>query len=198
MTVICAAIKNGVAAISSDTQTNFGSTIASAKHKKNSNKLFSVNGSVLGFTGWCAMADALEHMILTERKLFQLKSRMQIFTTFLELHAKLKKEYFVETKDGEEQPVESSQIDALIVNKHGLFEISGYREVSEYLTYWSIGSGRNVALGAMHALYSEKKTAKQIAEAGVRAAAEFDDGCGLPLNTRTMQMDNKKSGSIAT
>ena len=179
MTVICGAIKSGVIAISSDTQTNFGSTVASATHKKNSSKLFSVNGSVLGFTGWCAMADALEHLIQTDRKLFQLQSRMDIFTTFLQLHEKLKKENFVETKDGEEQPVESSQIDALIVNKHGLFEISGYREVSEYKTFWSIGSGRNIALGAMHGLYNEKKTAKQIAEAGVRAAAEFDDGCRI-------------------
>ena len=74
------------------------------------------------------------------------------------------------------------------MNKHGLFEISSYREVNEYKTFWAIGSGKRIALGAMHALYESKATAKQIVEAGVRAAAEYDDGCGLPLNTRTLRI----------
>jgi len=191
MSIISAALKNGVIAISCDTQSNFGSINVSAKHMKNSNKLYSVNSSIIGIVGWHAISDMVEHLITHEKKLFQLNSRMDIFSTLIKLHEKMKDDYFIETKEDEDQPVESSQLDALIVNKQGIFEISSYREVNEYKTFWAIGSGRQMALGAMHALYETKATAKQIAEAGVKAAAEYDENCGLPLKTRTLTVSKK-------
>ena len=189
MSIVCAARKNSVIAISSDTQSNFGSIKVSAKHMRNSNKLYSVNNSVIGIVGWHAVSDMVQHLISNEKKLFQLNSRMEIFSTLIRLHEKMKNNYFIETREDDDQPVESSQLDALIVNKHGLFEISSYREVNEYETFWAIGSGKKIALGAMHALYESTATAKEIVEAGVKAAAEYDDGCGLPLNTRTLNIE---------
>jgi len=188
MSVVCAAIKNGVIAISSDTQSNFGSITVSAKHMKSSSKLYSVNQSIMGVVGWHAISDMVQHLIIHEKKLFQLNSRMEIFSTLISLHEKMKDNYFIETKEDDEQPVESNQLDALIVNKHGLFEISSYREVNEYNTFWAIGSGRRFSLGAMHALYDTKASAKTLVEAGVKAATEFDESCGLPMNTRTMKL----------
>ena len=96
----------------------------------------------------------------------------------MRLHEKMKDNYFIETREDDDQPVESNQLDALIINKHGLYEIGSYREVNEYKTFWAIGSGRRLALGAMHGLYEQSLSAKEIVEAGVKAAAEFDDGCG--------------------
>lgn len=194
MSIVCAAKKNGVIAISSDTQSSFGSLAVSTKHMKSSNKLYPVNGSIIGIVGWHAISDMVQHLILNEKKMFQLNNRMEIFSTLIALHGKMKSDYFLETDDDEDdQPVESNQLDALIVNKHGLFEISRYREVNEYHTFWAIGSGRRLALGAMHALYETKATAKQIVEAGVAAAAEFDDGCGLPITTKTLKLSTHVS-----
>jgi ATP-dependent protease HslVU (ClpYQ) peptidase subunit len=189
MSIICAAKKNGIIAISSDTQSNFGSLAVSAKHMKSSGKLYPVNQSIMGVVGWHAISDILQHLILTEEKLFQLNSKMEIFSTLISLHKKMKENYFLETKeDDDDQPVESNQLDALIVNKQGLFEISSYREVNEYNTFWAIGSGWRLALGAMHALYETEATAKTIVEAGAAAAAEYDDACGLPLHTLTLKL----------
>ena len=191
MSVVCAARKKSVIAISCDTQSNFGSINVSAKHMRNSNKLYSVNRSIIGIVGWHAVSDMVQHLISYEKKLFKLNSRMEIFSTLIRLHEKMKNNYFIETREDDDQPVESSQLDALIVNKYGLFEISSYREVNEYETFWAIGSGKRMALGAMHALYESKATAKEIVEAGVKAAAEYDDGCGLPLNTKTLRIGKK-------
>ena len=188
MSIVCAAMKNGVIAISCDTQSNFGSINVTSRHIQNSNKLYSVNKSIIGIVGWHAIADMFEHLIKNEKKLFQLDTRMNIYSTLIKLHEKMKDDYFIETREDEDQPVESSQLDALIINQQGIFEISSYREVNQYKTFWGIGSGRSVALGAMHALYETKATAKQIVEAGVKAAAEFNDGCGLPLKTRTLKI----------
>lgn len=188
MSIVCAAIKDGVVAIACDSQSNFGSINVSADHSQNRNKLHTVNKSIIGVVGWHAVSDMIEHLIIHEKEIFQLNSRMEIFSTLLKLHAKMKDDYFIETREDDDQPVESTQLDALIVNKHGLFEIGSYREVNEYKTYWAIGSGRRFALGAMHAVYNTKTTARKIVEAGVKAAAEYDDGCGLPLITRTFKL----------
>lgn len=54
MTIISAAIKNGKVSISSDTQSNFGSVKVHASRMKDHNKLFQVNDSVIGVSGWTA------------------------------------------------------------------------------------------------------------------------------------------------
>ena len=188
MSIICAAIKNGVVAISGDTQKSYGSLNVSAKHIRNSKKLYSVKRSVIGIVGWQAMTDVVEHLISHEKEMFQLETRMEIFSTLLRLQQKMKDDYYVEPKEDNDQPVESNQLTALIANRQGIFQIGSYREVNEYSTYWAIGSGKRLALGAMHALYGTSASAKKVVEAGVQAAAEFDDGCSLPLTTRTMKL----------
>ena len=55
------------------------------------------------------------------------------------------------------------------------------REVFEYTQFWAIGSGKEVALGAMHALYPRLRTAEAIARAGIEAGAAFDKNSALPM-----------------
>jgi len=188
MSVICGAIKKGLIAISGDTMQSFGSMRVSSKHRMHANKIYPVNGSYIGIVGWNAISDMLEHIMKKDKKLFCLNNRMEIYTTLMHLHAKMKGDYFIETKEDEDQPVESNQLDALIINPNGLFQIGSYREVHEYKTFWAIGSGRQLAMGAMHALYEKKVSAKEMVEAGVKAAADFDDSCGLPLKTKVIKL----------
>ena len=44
------------------------------------------------------------------------------------------------------------------------------------------------ALGAMHALYDSAADAVSSAEAGVRAAVEFDDGTGAPVESHVIRL----------
>ena len=194
MTVITAAIKDGKVCISADTQLNFGSLKVHAKYVNDRKKLFPVQDSVIGMTGWSATSQILEHLIETEPKLFNLKTRWQIFETLLAIQDRLKNEYFIETNEDSDQPVESNQLDGLIINSSGIFQFGSYREVHQYEQFWALGSGRRFALGAMHALYESGATAQQIAEAGVHAAAEFDDGCNLPCHSIVLDME-KNAGN---
>lgn len=187
MSIVCAARKHGEIAISADTMTKFGALNADATYRENSSKLLRVNDSVIGSVGWCAISSVLEHLIRRDKKLFRLGNRMEIMSTLLELHPRLKREYFLESYEERDQPVESTQLHLMIVNAGGIYEVCSYRSVSEYKTFWAVGSGRRIALGAMHATYRSAKSARAIAEAGVRAAAEFDDSCGLPLRTKIVR-----------
>jgi ATP-dependent protease HslVU (ClpYQ) peptidase subunit len=189
MTVITAALKNGKVSISGDTQSNFGATKVRANFMNDHGKLFEVNDSVIGLTGWTASTQILEHLIETQPEIFTLSSRFEVFEMFLTVHEKLKDDYFLETREDSEQPVESNQLDGLIINPNGIFSFGSYREVHQWEKYWALGSGKRFAIGAMHALYDTGANTQEISEAGVKAAAEFDDSCNLPLKTIIKDLD---------
>ena len=115
-------------------------------------------------------------------------SREAVFETARKLHEIMKSEYFMDPQEEKEQPVESSQISALIAGPSGIFELESYRSVAQYTRFWAIGSGKKLAIGAMHAVYDRFDDAQQIAEAGLRAACEFDDGCSAPFETRSVAL----------
>jgi ATP-dependent HslUV protease, peptidase subunit HslV len=110
-----------------------------------------------------------------------LHSRDQVFETFLKAHAALKEQFFLNPKEEDSDPYESSQITALIANPSGIYGVYTYREVFSFDRFWGIGSGRNFALGAMHACYDRLKSARAIAEVGVKAGIEFDKNSSGPI-----------------
>jgi ATP-dependent protease HslVU (ClpYQ) peptidase subunit len=189
VSIVTAVRKGGVVCIAADTLSKHGTTKVRAHHKCNHSKLHKVGRSVLGFTGWEAIERIVIHLAQSRPEFRSLDSCEAIFDVLLKIHKVLRDEYFVNPQEKEDQPVESSQLNGIVVNRHGLFEIDSYREVNEYQDFWAIGSGQDFALGAMSTIYRERKrSAKAIAEAGVRAACEYDDGCDLPLESRTIRL----------
>jgi len=62
------------------------------------------------------------------------------------------------------------------------------REVFEFDRFWGIGSGRNFALGAMHAGYDSTASAAEIATLGVNAGIEFDTSSGGPVVVHSLAL----------
>lgn len=140
----------------------------------------------LGLAGWAASQDIMESVIRHHPDKLDFSDRSKIFETMRELHSIIKSDYHIDTSEEKDQPVESSQLSMLIANPQGIFEVDSYRTVSEYERFWALGSGRTLALGAMQAVYERLDSAAEIAQAGIEAACEFDDGCGLPATTYTV------------
>jgi ATP-dependent HslUV protease, peptidase subunit HslV len=118
----------------------------------------------------------------------QLGSRDAVFETFLKLHPKLKEQFFLNTKEEDSDPYESSQFTVLIANGSGIYGVYSYREVFEFDRFWAIGSGRSFALGAMFAAYETTKTPREVAELGVRAGCEFDKNSAGPIKAHTLKL----------
>ena len=188
MSIVCAAIKNDEIAVAADTQMSMDSIAITAEDLKNCDKLFRVNDSVIGSVGWKAMATMLETIISEKGGLFVMDDRKKIYRSLMNLHKEMKENYFLETDEYDSQPVESLQLDALIINKNGIYAISSYREVNQYSCFWAIGSGYRYSLGAMEALYDKVVDAKDLVAAGVYAAAKFDNGCSLPATSEVMKL----------
>jgi len=180
MTTIVAVRKNGFVAIAADTLTTFGNTRLPAALDASHDKILQSGGSFIGVCGSAAHHLVLGNL-LAKTPDVQLNSKAAIFETFRKLHPVLKEECFLNPKEDEEDPYESSQITALIANSSGIFGIYSMREVFEYTQYWAIGSGHEFALGALHHAYSHYDNAADIARAGVETGIALDRNSAAPL-----------------
>ena len=187
MTTIVAVKKNGAVAIAADSLTTFGDTRLGRQYKGEHDKIIEIGGSYIGLCGSSAHHLVLS-ALLPKLENPKLDSRMEVYETFRRLHPILKEQGYLNPKEDEDDPYESSQITALIVNKSGIYGVYSYREVFDYERFWAIGSGRNFALGAMYAAYDRCKTAADVATIGVEAGAEFDTATQGPIVLHTVKL----------
>ena len=190
MTTIVVVKKGGVAVIAGDTLTTFGATRLASVHDAAPEKLLKHGDSYFGIAGSAAHQLVLE-TLLQKHPEFKFKGRAQIYESFRKIHPILKEEAFLNPKEEDDDPYESSQLTALVVNASGIYGVYSMREVFEFDKFWSIGSGRDFALGAMHATYTGRRSAEDIARIGVLAGAEYDTGTGLPMNIASVKLGVK-------
>ena len=184
--------KGNKAVIGADTQFMMGSIIVSSRHRVNHHKIHAVGEAYVAFTGWSLMQNIFDDVIERYPGELNFGSRQHIFRTFLFLHEKIKGEYFVESRERTDQPVESSQWNCVIACPAGIFEVDSYRTVIEYDRFWADGSGLRFALGAMHSTYDTLTSPLDIAKAGLQAACDFDEASGAPMKFHTVTLKGKK------
>lgn len=187
MSTIVVVKKDGKAVIAADTLTTCGNTKESAEYVVNHGKITKYKENYLGISGSATLQIAVQDFLATTKKNLRLANIADIFRFGLELHKKLKDEYFLRPED--EEDFETFHGDILIANPKGIFGLSSYRFVQEYSKFYANGSGGDFALGAMFAVYKDaEKTAENIAEIGVRAGTEFDDGSAVPIDYQTIDL----------
>jgi len=187
MTTIVVVRKGDEIAIAADSLTTFGDTRLAAEHDRTYDKIVHYRGTYLGLCGSAAHQLVFESLLRRDENL-DFSDKFAIFETFRKLHPILKEQHFLNPKEEEDDPYESTQVTALIANQYGIFGVYSMREVFEYTQYWAVGSGREFALGAMHALYPRLKTAEAVAKAGLKAGAVFDKNSALPLTLYTVKL----------
>nr|ALV86450.1 MFS transporter [uncultured bacterium 18] len=188
MTTVCVVRKGGQVAIAADSLVTFGDTRLPHGYEDN-DKLFKVGNSYFGMSGTTAHFPVLRKALTAlPQDDLRLGSRDDVFDTFLKLHPKLKEQFFLNTKEEDADPYESSQFTVLIANPNGLFGVYSYREVFEFDRFWAIGSGRAFALGAMHAVHARARSASEIARIGIAAGCEFDKNSAAPVRLHTIQL----------
>ena len=186
MTTIVVVRKGDEIAIAADSLTTFGDTRLAAQHDRTYDKIIQYRGSFVGLCGSAAHQLVFDSLLRKHDDL-DLTTKSAVFETFRKLHPILKEQLFLNPKDEDDDPYESTQVTALIANEHGIFGVYSMREVFEYTQFWAAGSGREFALGAMHAQYSRLRTAGAIAKAGVEAGALFDKNSALPMTLYTLK-----------
>lgn len=192
MTTVVVVKKAGNVAIAADTLVTFGDTRLGNRYEPNS-KIFKVDAvggpSYIGMAGTVAHFPVLRKaMAALPKEELKLGSKDEVFDTFTKLHPLLKESFFLQTKEEDNDPYESSQFSVVVANASGIYGLYSYREVFEFNEFWAIGSGRNFALGAMHATWASAKTAREQALIGVHAGCEFDRNSAAPVDIFTLKL----------
>ncbi len=187
MTTLVIVRKGDDIAIAADSLTTFGDTRLGAEHDRTYDKIVHYQGTYIGLCGSAAHQLVFESL-LRRQEPFDFSDKFAIFETFRKLHPILKEQHYLNPKEEEDDPYESTQITALIANAHGIFGVYSMREVFEYTQFWAAGTGREFALGAMQALYPRLKTAEAVARAGIEAGARFDKNSALPMTLYNLKL----------
>jgi len=195
MSTIVVVKKAGRVSIAADSLTSFGDLRLGADYDADHDKILKHDESYLGIVGSAAHQLVMESILKQKDISVDFSSKLAIFETFRSMHPILKDKYFLNAKDEDDDPYESTQIDALIASPHGIFGVHSLREVCEYNKFWAIGSGSEYALGAMHALYDLLDNVEEIAAAGVRAGAEFNNASALPMTSYSVDLVKLKKVS---
>ncbi len=187
MTTCVVVKKNNQIAIAADSLVTFGDTRLSNAYEAN-NKIFQVGESYITLAGTAAHFPVMRKLLTEMGEACKLNSRDDVFDTYSKVHQILKENYFLNPKEDEEDPYESSQITSLVADPYGIFGVHSLREVFSFDRFWGIGSGRSFALGAMYATYDRAESAGQVAEIGVQAGAEFDKSSSGPFQIYSFEM----------
>jgi ATP-dependent HslUV protease, peptidase subunit HslV len=193
MTTIAVVRKNGYAAIAADTLTKWGSGKESAAYVANNTKIVKAGDSFLAASGTATFKLIMRDYFAQRGVSARFDTTINIFKTWQAFHAVLKERYYLVTVGEKDDTIESSKFDVLIANPHGIFGVGAHRTVQEYRKFYAIGTGTDLALGAMYASYDNSKlSAEQLARLAITAAAEFDDATGLPAVSHSVKLKSRK------
>jgi len=190
MTTLVVVRKGNRAVIAADSLTTFGDTRLSAVFDQSPEKILHHRDTYLGFCGSAAHQLVFESLLASHGEL-DFAGKTAVFETFRKLHPILKDQHFLNPKEEEDDPYESTQITALIANRYGIFGIYSMREVFEYRKFWAAGSGREFALGAMESMYDKLDSAEDIAKLGVEVGSTFDKNSSLPMSLYSVALEGK-------
>jgi ATP-dependent HslUV protease subunit HslV len=193
MTTIAVVRKNGYCAIAADTLTKWGSGKESAAYVANHDKLVKAGDTWLAASGTSTFKLIMRDYFGQRGAQARFDSAINIFKTWQAFHSALKERYYLVSVNEKDDTVESSKFDVLLANPHGIFGVGAHRTVQEYRKFYAIGSGTDLALGAMFAAYdSPRLSAEQVARLAIEAAAEFDDATGLPVVSQSVKLRRRK------
>ena len=115
MTTLVAVRKNSAAVIAADSLTTFGDTRLSAEFDSTYDKIVHYKGTYIGLCGSAAHQLVFESL-LAKHEDFDFSNKRSIFETFRKLHPILKEQHFLNPKEEEDDPYESTQVTALIAS----------------------------------------------------------------------------------
>ncbi len=190
MSTIVVVRKGNTACIAADTLTTFGDIRLDSSLDANHSKIQTFGKTHMGIVGSAAHTLVAERVFNDKDIKADFSTRDSTFDSLVRMHPVLKERFYLNAKDADDDAYETSHIDAVFINRNGIFAMFSLREVYEYTQFWAVGSGACFALGAMHAAYPRYKSAKDIAIAGVEAGAQFDTSSQLPLTVQTVKLAN--------
>lgn len=178
MSIVTVVAKQGDVAVCCDTQLSFGTLVTNPDNQQ-ATKILRWGKNIIGRTGWEKYHTALQAYLLNQETRL-LASELEVSDFFHEFWASCKDRFgLISYQPGNvASPWLNADSEFLVVNLKGIFVISGDLSVTRFQRFHAIGSGKDLALGAMHVLYPGELKAATIARRAVTTAMTYDAQCG--------------------
>jgi len=177
------------ACIAAETLTSYGSMNLSARYLTSPEKIIAVGDAYVGIVGWAVTQTVLQSAFASGCELPEIRTELELFEYSRLMHQRLKDEYFLNPRPEKDEPYESSQITAFIMNRYGLFGLYSQRSVDRFERFAAAGSGARYALGAMYAAYELGLPVEDVARLGVEAGIEFDNASAGPITLKKIKLE---------
>jgi len=135
------------------------------------------------------LLDSLSYEMISE---LALANKDQVRTFFSTHFEHMKTQQNIITQQNSNFHFDVFPMNALVINRHGIFKVDGTRTVYEYKKYWAIGSGEAFALGALHALHNEEAEAENIARSALKACGAFEANRSRDIVVKSIRLPNLK------
>lgn len=182
MTVAVAVRKGGRTILGADSLVNFGGQRLPPENCQ-FHKIVRVGDSALVWAGWSLYSEMLTAH-LAKNTPPRLNSEAEVFNFFVLFWKGMRDEYTFTSRsmgDGDQPPFVSLDSTFLLVNKAGMFRVSGDMDVTQFEQYGAVGTGSKYALGALRVLYPQGVDAAEIAKRAIQVGIDFDVYCGGPI-----------------
>ncbi len=155
------------------------------RNLKNCTKILKFKHCLVSYAGGCSMFTILQELSQDEtfckRKFMKMKDLKDMSRFAKEVYTRLKDNvecnpYYDEDDDS------SSQM--LVLTKDSIYSCSSYMDVLEHNNYEAIGSGEDLAMGALAVLFDQitnEEDLKPLIERTIKIVCELSNGCGLPM-----------------
>lgn len=121
-----------------------------------------------------------------------LSNKEQIQTFFINHLFHLKTQNQVIPGHNPNLPFETLPLNALVVNRHGIFKVDATRSIYENKKFWAIGTGEAFALGALQALYNEETDAESLVRSALKVCGVFEGNRSREITVKNIRLPNLK------
>ncbi len=182
MTVAVAVRKNDRMVLAADSLVNFGGQRFPPDNCR-FNKIYKVGQTAFVWAGWSLYSEFLTAHLAKNAPPPNLDSEAAVFDFFIRFWHAMRDDYtfIARNSSGVDHPFVDLESVFMLVNRHGMYRVSGDMDVTEFQHYCAVGSGSRYALGALRVLYEERLDAGQIAQRAVQVGIDFDVHCGGPI-----------------
>jgi ATP-dependent HslUV protease subunit HslV len=178
MSIVVAVKKGKDIVVAADGLTVFGS-VKPAPGNVAVSKIRRVGRALVASTGWCLYENIMNDY-LAGRKSVRLEDEGDVFRFFMGFWRALRKKYSYVNDQCEEKDSPFADLDSqfLVATRKRILYVPTDMSVTEFRKFHAIGSGADFAVGAMHVLYDQARTAREIASRSVEAAIAHSIYCG--------------------
>lgn len=185
MSIVVVVQKDGTLVAAADSLGTNGAHIQPEDLVVGKDKVRRIGDSLFGFVGYSVYRNVFDCVFANEELNPTFHDRSAVFEFFVKFARLLASDYhFVaETEDdGSDEdggsPFVKLNSNFIVANTNGIFVVDSDIAVIQYQRFWAIGSAYPIALGALHAVYNQDLSAREIATIGVEAAIKFHNFCG--------------------